>query len=475
MKLDLQRTIVAVGSAVLPAPRVVIRLSGELTIDLLQKVLRESPEFPPVAESLAQRSRASFFRAKLELNSPQHCIDVSVYLWPNERSFTGEPCAELHMIGSMPLVQMVQQRLIMEGASPAERGEFALRSFLAGKMDLVQAEAVLGVIESTNLDQLQWSLAQLAGNISLPVRRIREQLVDALAHLEAGLDFVEEDIEFISREQLTEMLRSIKLRLVDLQQQLDSRGTVSREIEVGLVGLPNAGKSSLFNALLGLDRTIVSSQAGTTRDVVSAQLELGGLTLSLLDTAGLESIQDRSPRALAQEMARDRLATCDVILHCIDLSDTAQLDSSRSSILDLEHRNRQIVLTVGTKLDLVERVSSGSVVHAAPPEMATDFNVSIHCSDSISGLREMILAAVERRSASQFTQATHQTAVRCLATLRLASGSLEIALNLIDDDQGEELIAAELHECLYQLASIIGQVHNDDILGQIFSKFCIGK
>lgn len=458
MRLDLDRTIVAVSSPLAAAARAIVRLSGKHTVAILERVLRDSSD-------LQQASQFSFptrFEAALDLGWCNRFIDVAVHLWPNSRSFTGELCAELHFLGSPPLVQRVLRRLTECGAAPAERGEFALRAFLAGKLDLVQAEAVLGVIESNAPEQLQWALEQLAGNISQPVRQLRSELMEILAHLEAGLDFVEEDIEFISQAELSDKLSAIQQTVDRLAQALNSRGVSNRETQVALVGAPNAGKSSLFNALLGSGRAIVSEEAGTTRDIVSARLTIQELTIVLLDTAGIESIADQSPRALAQQVLQERLQSCDAVLVCIDL----QTSDSSETLRQLEQLGLTDVprLLVGTKLDL-----------QPAPNADFDLSVSVHDPVTLAALCDRLFELASRQLQGKFTEATHHTAVRCFESLQRAGESLQRARQLIDYAEGEELIASELHCVLDDLSSIIGEVHNDDILGEIFSRFCIGK
>jgi tRNA modification GTPase len=303
---------------------------------------------------------------------------------------------------------------------------------------------------------------------------MRVEILNLLADLEAGLDFVEEDIQFITDSQLLTRLEVIDQQLVELELQLHSRGAAHRPLELTLVGLPNAGKSSLFNALLGQDRSIASSQSGTTRDPVVAKLTLGELQqqqITLVDTAGLEPATDDSPRSLAQTMLHRRLQAADVVMLCIDLSQPPSADWIQQQ-MDALRQNHRTLVCIGTKLDLLEHDASG-IQAAVPPSVQKV--VSIHQQESIRSLLDFLRHQVEAKENLRFTEATHHTAVRFREAVVRSRESLDRARGLIRTGEGQELVASELHAALDELGTIIGAVHNDDILGQIFSRFCIGK
>ncbi len=453
--IDLKRTIVAVGSGLAPARRAIVRLSGSDTRDLLVKLTGHSLQAP----------HASSFECQADLGWGERRLDLSILFWPDHRSYTGEPSAELHLLGAIPLVETLVERLIALGAAPAQRGEFTLRSFLAGKLDLPQAEAVLGVIEADSPQRLSEALQQLAGNLSQPVRKLRDQLVQLTAHLEAGLDFVEEDIEFISAEQLTADLQQIVGQLEAISQQLHSRSARSRTASLVLVGLPNSGKSSLFNALIGAQRAIVSPQAGTTRDAVAASLKLGELTVELVDTAGLEELQSSSPRALAQGVLEERLRRADLALLCIDLHQPPDPLWLQNQLARLQALVSEVLL-VGTKADLphAEVLAEQCVAVASP-----------FLPKSIDHLRVHLATAVRDARRNLHADALHSTAIRCRGSIEPARQALQRAIELVVEGGGEELVATELRTAIDGLSTVIGEVHAEDILGQIFSRFCIGK
>ncbi len=460
MKLDLQRTIVAVASGVAPARRAIVRLSGHETRSILSRLIDQD----------IQVNAATTLQASASLGSQSGLwgssrMDVTILYWPDDRSYTGEPCAEIHLLGSLPIVESLVERLVALGAVPAQRGEFTLRSFLAGKLDLPQAEAVLGVIEAETSDDLTSALQQLGGNISKPVRRLRDQLVELTAHLEAGLDFVEEDIEFISAESLTVGLQQIADELVAIAEQLRSRGARSRTASIVLVGLPNSGKSSLLNALVGSQRAIVSPSAGTTRDAVTARVIINGLMVELTDTAGIEELQEQSPRAIAQHVLQERLQRADVAMLCLDLHQPpceVWLSAQQNMLQSL----LPTLLWVGTKADLAH--DSGLAARCA-------LTVSAHDSTSIQSLKTKLAQTLNEARGQLHSDAMHATATRCRGALELAQTAIERALDLVAHASGEELVATELRIAIDDLSSVIGEVHSEDILGEIFGRFCIGK
>ncbi|MFK7736840.1 MAG: tRNA uridine-5-carboxymethylaminomethyl(34) synthesis GTPase MnmE [Pirellulaceae bacterium] len=453
--MDFSKTIAAVGSGVAQAPRCILRISGNDTQTILAKVVEGFPR---------NLSRATAFDAKLSIHFPHRSVPVLMpcrcYVWPDSRSYTGEPSAEIHLLGSLPVVEAALETLVHFGASHAERGEFTLRSFLAGKIDLSQAEAVLGVIEATNDSQLAVALEQLAGNISKPISDLRQQLVAMTAHLEAGLDFVEEDIEFISTGELRTQLRDVQSELQKVRQKLHARGSRERTPAVVLTGLPNAGKSTLFNHLVGSDRAIVSAIAGTTRDTIERRVNLAGTEVTLTDTAGLEELQDASPRALAQNALKQTIERADLLLYCQDQSQAYDPVESANTITELSRHAP--TLLVGTKADLGRQAQ-------------IEISISANDKTALERLAEKIVAKLSDCRASESTEFMHSTLVRCREGFELAEAAIDRGLELLASQDAEDLLAVELRDAIQALSVVIGDVHNEDILDEIFSRFCIGK
>ncbi len=470
MKLDLQRTIVALSSGAMASRRAIVRISGPNTRAILQRLF-PSIEDHALLETNTPRAAAVNCRMHWPHRSQPALLPATAYYWPDSRSFTGEPSAELHFIGSMPIAENLVAQLCAWGADMALRGEFTLRSFLAGKLDLVQAEAVLGVIEAEGTEQLHEALSQLGGNLSRPVRSMRDQLIELIAHLEAGLDFAEEDIEFITLDTLIVQLQQIIDQVATLIEQLTTRDARTQLAQVVIIGLPNSGKSSLFNRLVGQERAIVSPAAGTTRDVISQSIELGGFAFELIDTAGIEELQGDSPRVAAQFALKQRLTQADAALFCIDSSSDIDHHWRATHMQSLAELG-VTVLTVGTKAELSRSNTSGYEVSEA---FEVDVHVSAKTGAGLDILQTKLLQKIAAHNREFQSAAMQHIAIRCRKSLAAAHETLQAAIAIAHADAGDELIAAELRIALDDLSAVIGDVHSDDILGEIFSRFCIGK
>ena len=282
-------TIVALASAPGTGARAIIRLSGSKVPEVIRSIFSVAPDPWPT-----QR----FFRIGEihlpELHSP---IPADLYYSPGPNTYTGQDTAEFHTISSGPLVDAAIAAFMNLGVRAAQPGEFTLRAFLAGKKDLTQSEAVLAVIEAGSSDDLQSALNQLAGGVAGPMQELRDDVLNLLADVEAGLDFSEEDIQFVGKKDVLLRIGKGLAQLINLQRQLQDRSVSGKAFRVALIGEPNAGKSSLFNALLGDSTAIVSPIPGTTRDYITRTLSIDSLAIELIDMAGRQeatnSIEER--------------------------------------------------------------------------------------------------------------------------------------------------------------------------------------
>ncbi len=373
--------------------------------------------------------------------------------------------AELHTLGALPLLDAALETLCRAGARLAEPGEFTLRAFLAGRIDLTQAEAVLGVIDADDAATLQTALGQLAGGLAQPLQSLRSDLLDLLADLEAGLDFADEDIQLISDQQAEERLARAHQSLTDVLGQIDTRGTADYLVRVVIRGLPNVGKSSLLNALCDDQVALASRQAGTTRDYVSRVFRWHDQEGLLVDTAGVENRRAGSLRGEAQVLAEQQLAQADLELLCLDAS--RQLAPRERDWLSAPQEHR---IVVWTKIDLAARPCP-TLPHC---EQSHQHFTSSRTGAGIAALRSGIAHQLATSNTRQGFVVT-STASRCRTNLESAAQHLQRARQTLLDHQGQELVAWELRDALDQIGQVVGAVYTDDILDRVFQRFCIGK
>jgi tRNA modification GTPase len=450
--LDPNDTIVAIASPPSPGLRGIVRLSGPAAhaVALAGFLPNEPQVLPP--------RRPRVCSGSLRVDGLRPLLPVMLALWPAPRTYTGQDVVEIHLVGAMPLVNLVLAHCLGRGARHAEPGEFTLRAFLSGRIDLTRAEAVLGVIEAANPAQLGAALEQLAGGLSGPILAMRDHLLDVVAHLEANLDFTDEaDVDPLGRAALAAELDDSGAALAELARRLSEREKADRHPRVVLVGPPNVGKSSLYNALIGHDRAIVSPQAGTTRDYLLAECDCDGLTVLLVDTAGIELAGD-TITSQAQALRVVQTERADLLLACR----SAESDVVSAGKSEADRR----VLNVWTKGD---QFRPGAVGNGDLDLVVTSAATGL----GIDELRAAIARALGGRQAGENLPAG--TGARCRGSLRRAQAALLSASHALLDGSGDELVAVDLRSAIDELGKIVGAVVTDDILDRIFRRFCIGK
>ncbi|HET6882242.1 MAG TPA: tRNA modification GTPase [Pirellulales bacterium] len=448
---DAQDTIVALASPPGGAARAIVRVSGPQAVACAEQCFAADD-----GRLLTTLRRPTTVEGSIHLPALPARLPAVLYLWPSSRSYTRQPTVEFHTFGSPPLAEALIAELCRHGARPARPGEFTLRAFLAGRLDLTQAEAVLGVIDARGEGELRTALDQLAGGLALPLSRLRGQLLDVLAQLEAGLDFVEEDIEFISRQELDRQLATAEAELERLLAQVQDRGETAEAVRAVLVGSPNVGKSSLYNALTG-EKALVSSEAGTTRDYLSTRLDLGGVACQLTDTAGLTSVSGGIGQA-AQDATERQQRQADIEIFCLDA--TRPLTTAEAELLARSPNGQRIVVL--TKID----------GHRRAPALLDAVETSSLTGAGLEQLRDRIREAATAEHVCSGVVAA--TAVRSRESLRRVHASL-IEARRLTPASVEELVAAELRQALAHLGEVAGEIYTDDILDRIFCRFCIGK
>lgn len=458
-RLNAIDTIVAISSASGPALRSIVRLSGPNAWQFSTELLLGMPGKKP--------SAASCFNVQWQ-PSGCRCADVQIQFWPSGRSYTGQELVEWHLPGPNGLAEVLIEELVKSGARPAEPGEFSLRAFLSGRIDLTRAEAISSIFQSVSHQQLQVALDQLAGGLAAQVDGLRNRLLDLLAWIEATLDFVEEsDVSPITRNMIGEELRGAAYELNRLGGQWTERRTALGSPRVLLVGPPNAGKSALFNALSFDASALVSPVAGTTRDYLETEIRIDSKQkIRLIDTAGLGNSDDQLDLSSQLLSVREQLMA-DLILVCLPIDEREKLDFNHI----IQKLPEQIPhLTIATKADLQET----SQPNTNDVENSADVIVSALTGQGLDQLR---LAMMQKLNAD-----THETVsvvatthARARQSLRTAAEALQHAASTIVNDLGDELVAMDLRTAVEALDLITGRDVTEETLDRVFSKFCIGK
>jgi len=392
--------------------------------------------------------------------------EVLVSLFKGPRSFTKENVVEISTHGSSYIVNQVLKLFVRKGVRLAKPGEFTQRAFLNGQFDLAQAEAVADLIHSDSESSHQAALNQMRGGFSSEIQELRNQLIHFASMIELELDFSEEDVEFVSREVLRQLVERI-LRLVEeLILSFDLGNVIKNGVPTVIAGKPNAGKSTLLNALLNEEKAIVSDIAGTTRDFIEDELSLGGVIFRFIDTAGLRETTD-TIEAIGVSRTQEKMRTASLILYLFDLSDTDLVEVHR----DLNKLDNLGVpyLKVGNKLDAA-KLNLVNELQITYPDMLF---ISAGNKENLELLKSRILELV---NLDKFrTGNTVVTNVRHYDSLTKTRESLLEVLGGLDQLVTNDFLAMDIRRALHYLGEITGEVTTDDLLANIFSKFCIGK
>ncbi len=410
-------------------------------------------------------------------STPRMLDEVLAVSMRAPRSYTGEEVIEIHCHGGGLILATVCEALIRNGARMAEPGEFTRRAFLHGRLDLTQAEAVLDTIRATTTASLQVAQEQLKGSLSVKVEKMRKALIHVLAHLEAGLDFVEEDITFLEQEELRQVLQTLQRDLTVLIETAEAGRVIREGVVTAIIGKPNAGKSSLLNALVETDRAIVSAIPGTTRDVLEETVNLDGILLRLLDTAGIRQAGDELEKEGIRR-TEEALEQAELVLLIIDASQDFSEDDTQ--MITSGHTKKRVIVL--NKSDLPGKVYEGDIKkilarQSNECQQGDDTKVVSISAKSGDGLEQLRAAvrAVVLRDRMEGKDSVLVTRLRHKQALAMAQEAMMNALNAIAEDHSSDCVAVDLRVALDGLGEITGAVSTDDILDQVFSEFCIGK
>jgi tRNA modification GTPase len=456
-------TIAALATAPTPAGIAVIRVSGPRTKLALRALFKGKKD--PV-----HNPRLLVFGDILDFKSGSSLDKGLAVFMPSPWSFTGEDVAEFQFHGSPVLVQQVLRSLYSYGIMPAAAGEFTRRAFLNGKMDLAQAEAIADVINAKSEEALKFAGEQLKGRLSTAVDSIGEPLRDSLAELEAGIDFPDEEIDPQQIQEIADVVREAHVRIDKLLATYAFGQVVKEGVRVLLCGRPNAGKSSLLNLLLGKRRAIVSAISGTTRDLIEEEAVLAGYKFVFCDSAGIRETTDEVEK-MGVELAIERIDWADLVLLIVDATEPPEI--WREVLPILQSKARRIWMVVN-KIDINQ--SAFGQFFCDSTICQQNFFISARTGAGIGALIEALVEEVAKQlpdKAEVGEVVTNERHRECL--VRARDSLAEFLKGASSATAPPEILAADIKHALSALNEVVGRTYTEDILGRIFSKFCVGK
>lgn len=393
-------------------------------------------------------------------------LDEVLAVWfPAPHSYTGEDVVEISCHGSLYVQQAILQALMGAGARMADPGEFTMRAYLGGRLNLSQAEAVADLIEAVTPAQHRLAVSQLRGGYAEELKTLRQQLIDLTALLELELDFSQEDVEFANRSRLEQLVEDTSLKITSLRNTFHQGNALKHGIPTAIIGRPNAGKSSLLNALLADDRAIVSPIPGTTRDTVEETLTIDGITLRLIDTAGLHHTDDPLEK-MGIRRTEAAAVQADIILFVHDA--TCPWNEAIEDLQELQDAgvdlNSKHLWIVHNKVDLLDGI---------PQWLESGIAVSSVKGTGLDRLRACMVEALAKER--PLTDEPLLTNLRHYEALGLTNKALFEVMRGLKNGTPADLLAVDLRDALYHLGTITGEVTNNEVLSNIFSRFCIGK
>ena len=434
----------------------VIRISGMNAIPIIE------PMFP--SKKISEQAPNTVHVGLLK-DGNESLDEVVLTIFRSPRSYTGEDIVEISCHGSAYVQQSIIKAAVKRGARLAKPGEFTMRAFLNGKMDLVQAEAVADLIAAETQVAQEAALHQIKGGFSNVLSAMREELIKFSALIELELDFSQEDVEFADRTSLKVLLNQIDTTVSQLLESFKLGNVIKNGVSVAIVGKPNAGKSTLLNALLNENRAIVSSIAGTTRDTIEEVLNIGGILFRLIDTAGIRESSDEI-EAIGVERSLEKMKTADLVVYLFDVNTTTQVElDQQRKYLSL---NAKQSLLIGNKIDQYEHTTLLDENFGADC-IFISASETLHIDYLKNALVQKIISGEIKAEGTVVTNARHFNA------LHKVSENLMAIRKGLDDKIPGDLVAIDIRQCLYHLGEITGSISNEDQLDFIFSKFCIGK
>lgn len=442
----------------------VIRISGKDAFSVLDKV------FVSRSKKLSDSFKSHTLHYGEIKDAEQLIDDVVVAIFRNPHSFTGENTVEISCHGSVFIQQEILQLLLKSGARMAEAGEFTFRAFFNGKMDLSQAEAVADLIASQSAAAHKVAIQQMRGGFSNEIKALRQKLIDFASLIELELDFSEEDVEFADRTEFQKLVAELSKVIQSLIDSFALGNAIKNGIPITIAGEPNVGKSTLLNALLKEERAIVSEIAGTTRDTIEDEIVIEGILFRFIDTAGIRETKDEI-EALGIGRTYDKIKNSDLVLYLFDASqtDATQIKAELDKLATTADIEPSKVLVIINKTDLVDK----NVLDQRFGTLDQAIFIAAKAANNVDAVKERLLQLVNtgllQSGETIVSNARHHRA------LTQALGALNSVSLGFHDGLPTDLIAADIRQALHHLGEITGEITTDDLLGNIFSKFCIGK
>lgn len=440
----------------------VIRLSGDEAISICDSVFQSHNKSKKLVNLKTHTLHLGFIK------DGEHIVDeVLVSLFHGRNSYTGENVVEISCHGSVFIQQQLVQLFIRSGARMAKPGEFTLRAFMNGKMDLSQAEAVADLINSESEASHKVALQQMRGGFSNQIKDLRQQLINFASLIELELDFSEEDVEFADRTQLNNLIQEITIVLKKLVDSFAVGNVIKNGIPVAIVGEPNAGKSTLLNALLNEERAIVSEIAGTTRDSIEDELIIDGISFRFIDTAGIRETTD-TVESIGIKRTYEKISQADVVLYLFDATDDINRQKTEIEKLKEKTADKKLII-IANKIDLADE----KAINEAFSEQEDFYTISAKQQTNIPELTIALTSLVNTGALNN-----NETIVTNSRHYEALTKALEAITNVqhgMESNISGDLLAIDIRQSLYHLGEITGEVTPDDLLGNIFANFCIGK
>ena len=438
-----------------------IRLSGKNALSIGDKIFARKK----ISE---QQTHTVHFG---ELKDNNRLIDeVLVSIFKSPKSYTGEDVIEISCHGSLYIQQQILELLIKNGARLAKNGEFTLRAFSNGKLDLSQAEAVSDLIASESETGHKVALHQMRGGFSSDIKKLRDQLIEFTSLIELELDFSEEDVEFADRTKLLKLIKTIQTKISSLIHSFQLGNVIKKGIPVVIAGKPNVGKSTLLNALLNEDKAIVSHIPGTTRDVIEDEIAIGGYSFRFIDTAGLRETEDYV-EAIGVKKTLEKVKSSSVIIYMFDVHETSLRDLKKN----IEEFNEKLegisskLIIVGNKID----AENQALIKKEFSKLKDVILISAKEGLYLDKLVQKLLTEIEKDKLN--LNETIITNSRHLEALNQTNECIDKIIEGLNTNLSGDLLTVDIKNALHHLGTISGEVTNEDILGSIFSRFCIGK